>query len=49
MKQALLEESQEWDIQFAERRLALVDDDIEATKKQIQSLEKQKNKNVFLK
>lgn len=43
MKQALLEESQEWDIQFAERRLALVDDDIEATKKQIQSLEKQKN------
>lgn len=43
MIQALQVDAQEWDSQIAERRLTLVNEDIEATKKQIQSLEKQKN------
>ena len=43
MIQALQVDAQEWDSQIAERRLILVNEDIEATNKQIQSLEKQKN------
>ena len=43
MIQALQIDAQEWDSQIAERRLILVNEDIEATNKQIQSLEKQKN------
>ncbi|OHT17213.1 hypothetical protein TRFO_12531 [Tritrichomonas foetus] len=42
MLQVLQANNQEWESQVAERRLKLVNEDIEATKKQINSLEKQK-------
>ncbi|OHT16640.1 hypothetical protein TRFO_13070 [Tritrichomonas foetus] len=42
MHQTLHDNNDEWDAQIAERRLALVNEDIEAAQKQIASLEKQK-------
>ena len=44
MEQLLEENNYEWESQVAERRLKLVIEDIEATKKQISSLETQKDK-----
>ena len=42
MLQTLQDNEDEWDSQIAERKILLVNEDIEAAKKQIESLEKQK-------